>query len=351
MLKEKWKNYEWEFRFGDDMSHTYGDAVKLTTSTLNSAQSPTIEDGSAHCQTSLWEGNSSSKTVNQSGNSTFTPNKVWIKDRNFGNIGNIFDSVRGSNKGLALDSGTEDTNSDGVTFGSGSIAFTGGGNTGDINESNRTYVGWQWLGGSANSTPSGGDISTTCSVNQTAGFSIVSWEGNNTNEQTIAHGLGATPDMLIYRKREGSQWFVQHAGCTGGVANGTSTKQLTLDGTDAEGGPFSGGYIDTVGSSTVRLKQGSSSMNNCNASGDNYIGYFFVEIPGYSKFGSYEGGVNSTDGKYVELGFRPSFLLFKNRDNQLSLYDLVFSHRVMFFYTFQNLRLIVIQICLLLLRS
>ena len=33
---------QWEFRFGDDMSHTYGSAVKLTTSALFGASAPTV---------------------------------------------------------------------------------------------------------------------------------------------------------------------------------------------------------------------------------------------------------------------------------------------------------------------
>jgi hypothetical protein len=297
----------------------------LSTKNQAEAVTLTIEDGTAHHQTfPVWTGNAGSQTVTQTGNSGFEPDWAIIKSVSFGSGGNAFDSVRGGtsgsldNKGLAIfDSGVEDDNDSGPTFGAsagkGTLAFTGSGNTGDINHTGRTYVGWTWLGGNGNTTPSGGDIATTCSVNQTAGFSIVGWEGNNTNEQTIAHGLNNTPAWILYRKREGSQWFIQHAGMTGGVANGSSTKQLVWDSVDGEGGPFSGGYIDTVGSSTVRLKQGSSSMNNCNASGDNYIAYMFADIPGYSSFSSYEGNGNA-NGPVVSVGFKPAWLMIKNID-------------------------------------
>ena len=290
----------------------------ISASNIFAASAPTIEDGSAHHQTILWSGSSGSNTATQTGNSGFEPDWAIIKDRDFGNIGNVFDAVRGGtsgsldNRGLAFDSGAEDENNAGPAFGiangKGTLTFTGAGNNGDINTSGRTYVGWTWLGANATSTPSGGTRPTTCSVNQTAGFSIVSWEGNNTNEVTIAHGLGATPDMIIYRKREGSQWFVQHAGCTGGVSNLASTKQLIIDGNDPEGGPFSGGYIDTVGPATARLKRGSSSMNNCNANGDNYIAYMFAGIEGYSKF---DRITSETVSPWVYTGFKPSFVMIK----------------------------------------
>ena len=300
--------------------------VGINTANLFEASAPTIEDGTAHHQTfPVWTGNAGSQTVTQTGNSGFEPDWAIIKSVSFGSGGNAFDSVRGGtsdsldNKGLAIfDSGVEDDNDSGPAFGAsagkGTLAFTGSGNTGDINHTGRTYVGWTWLGGNGNTTPSGGTRPTTCSVNQTAGFSIVGWEGNNTNEVTIAHGLNNTPAWILYRKREGSQWFIQHAGMTGGVANGSSTRQLVWDSVDGQStGPFSGGYIDTVGSSTVRLKEGSSSMNNCNASGDNYIAYMFADIAGYSSFSSYEGN-GVADGPLIETGFKPAWLMIKNID-------------------------------------
>ena len=40
------------------------------------------------------------------------------------------------------------------------------------------------------------------------------------------------------------------------------------------------------------------------------VGYFFAEIPGFSKFGDFTGNANS-DGPFVYLGFKPKFILFK----------------------------------------
>jgi hypothetical protein len=44
-----------------------------------------------------------------------------------------------------------------------------------------------------------------------------------------------------------------------------------------------------------------------------YMMYSWKSIPGYSKFGEYEGN-GSADGTFVNCGFRPAFVLLKNMD-------------------------------------
>ena len=79
---------------------------------------------------------------------------------------------------------------------------SGAGDTGDINTSGRTYVGWQWLAGTAFSNDAGSNGATIPSsgrVNTTAGFSIVSWVGTGVNG-TISHGLGSLiPKWVIVK--------------------------------------------------------------------------------------------------------------------------------------------------------
>jgi len=265
----------------------------------------TTEDGSAYMQSSLWSGNSSSQTVSQSGNSTFTSDWVWIKDRNFGNGGNVFDSVRGSSKGLAtFDDGTEDTNTDGVTFGAGTIAFTGAGNTGDINASGRTYVGWQWLAGNGTVSNSDGSLSSTVSANQTAGFSIVSYTGNGGSggAQTVGHGLsGKTPKMILIKNRSATNnWVVYHFD--------VGLNAITLDTNAARITTGASVYWnDTHPTSSVFTVNTNAGVNgNTNS----MIAYCFADVAGYSKFGAYIGN-NNTNGPFVELGFKPSFVMIK----------------------------------------
>ena len=210
----------------------------LEAANLNENDPVTIEDGSAFFQTiAEWTGNASSQTVTQTGNSGFTPDWAIIKSRSFGNGANSFDSVRGGSKGLAtFDSGVEDDQADGVAFsssgGKGTLAFTGSGDTGDINHTGRTYLAWTWLaggapttdnisnGGSPGQTPTNNSVfrdgaaSTTAfgsatiyptraSINTTCGLSIIEYVGTGSNA-TLAHGLGAVPKMAWFRNRESS---------------------------------------------------------------------------------------------------------------------------------------------------
>ena len=329
-----------EVQFGET-TFTYAAPTgykEITAANLYSSAAPAIEDGSAHFQTILWSGNSSSQTATQTGNSGFTPDWAIIKSRSFGNGANSFDSVRGGSKGLAtFDSGVEDDQGDGVTFGissdKGTLAFTGAGDTGDINASGRTYVGWTWLaggapttdnisnGGSPGQTPTNNSVfrdgaaSTTAfgsasiyptraSINTTAGLSIVEYIGTGSNA-TLAHGLGAVPKMAWFRNREsaGNNWVVYHAG-TG------NTHHTNLDNTNAQ--TAGDRFQDTDPTNEVFSVDGTTDINK---STDEHVAYIFAEVPGFSKFGSYEGGVNSTDGMYVYLGFRPAWLMIKNVDN------------------------------------
>ena len=51
-----------------------------------------------------------------------------------------------------------------------------------------------------------------------------------------------------------------------------------------------------------------------NASGSTYVAYCFSEVAGYSKISSYEG-LGGTNGPFVNVGFRPSFVMIKNVDS------------------------------------
>jgi hypothetical protein len=50
-----------------------------------------------------------------------------------------------------------------------------------------------------------------------------------------------------------------------------------------------------------------------NKSTDDMIAYCWCEKPGFSKFGSFEGNGNS-DGPFIELGFKPAWIMVKGVD-------------------------------------
>ena len=98
------------------------------------------------------------------------------------------------------------------------------------NGSTLTYVGWQWQAGQGTtSSNTSGSITSTVSVNTTAGFSIVTYTGTGANA-TVGHGLGVAPKMIIAKGRGNvDNWGVYHASANASPATGF----LYLNGTQA----------------------------------------------------------------------------------------------------------------------
>ena len=148
-------------------------------------------------------GTGSSLAVTQSGNSTFQPDWVWIKGRSGATEHVLTDAVRGVTKELSSDdNGAEETVAQGLTA-FGSSGFTVG-TDGSYNTGSATYVGWQWKANGSGSSNEDGDITSTVSANTTAGFSIVKYSGNGSDNQEIGHGLGIAPKMIITKRRDAS---------------------------------------------------------------------------------------------------------------------------------------------------
>ena len=172
-------------------------------------------------------------------------------------------------------------------------AATGGGNA-----SGSTLAGWFWKASGSTSANTDGTISSTVSVNATAGFSIVSYTGNDTNGATIGHGLSSKPDLIIVKALAGAtNWPVYNS--TRGA-----TKTIWLDGGGGEG-TGDGYWYNTEPTASVFSVGRSSQTNNTAA----YIAYCFTAIEGYSRVGQYTG--NQTFYPFAYLGFRPQFLLIK----------------------------------------
>jgi hypothetical protein len=276
----------------------------LTAKDAFAGSAPTIEDGSAYFQATTYSGNGTTNEINQSGNSTFQPDMVWLKERSGGNHGTIIDAVRGANKGVYPSLNFAEYTESNLSFDADGFSLSTTGSAAQVNASSQTYIGWQWLAGNATSTPSGGSVSSTVSVNQTAGFSIVSWTGTGANA-TIAHGLGAAPSwILIKNLADADSWVVYHdsMGATKGAALDTSDAPATA----------STFFNDTAPTSTV-FSVGSGGRSN--GSSDAMIAYCWCEKPGFSKFGSFEGNGSSTDGPFIELGFKPAWFMWKNIDS------------------------------------
>jgi hypothetical protein len=261
----------------------------------------TIKKGNTVMDATLYTGNGSTQSVTNA--ASFKPDLVWVKYRNATNYHYLTDSVRGANLQLYSNSTDNETSTAGAITGFISNGFTLGSNT-DINQNVGKYVGWQWQAGQGStSSNTSGTITSTVSVNTTAGFSIATYTGNGTAGATIGHGLGVAPSMIIVKARSAGganyEWVVQHKSVP-------ASQILLLSNTIAAttSATFNSQYPS---SSVIYL----GSNTGANQSTITYVAYCWAEIAGYSKFGSYTGN-GSADGPFVYLGFRPEFIMVKS---------------------------------------
>ena len=264
-----------------------------------------VDDASAHFQTLLYTGNGSSQTMTNDGNSDLQPDFLWIKQRS-GTENHYLGNSSIANKFLNSDrTDTESTNIAGkeLTYNSDGFAFAGSDST--WNGSSSTYVAWQWKANGGSRTTNAEDGNNPAGgyqANTTAGFSIVDYVGTGA-AGTMAHGLGAAPDLIIIKNRDVSDaWAVYHSANTAAP----ETDYLVLNETDATADDDAY-WNDTAPTSTVFTV---NTAHNVNADGENYIAYCFRSVQGYSKFGIYTGN-GDDDGTFVYLGFKPAWVLTK----------------------------------------
>jgi len=274
----------------------------LSLNTYN-LPTPTIKAGNKYMDATTYTGTGAA--LNVTNTAGFKPDFVWVKDRGAAQQHLIYDSIRGVYNFIGSSStAAESTNNQTLTsFNSNGFGL---GTNGTSNSSAGSFVGWQWQAGQGSSSSNtNGSITSTVSVNTTAGFSIVTYTGNNGVSQTVGHGLGVAPKMVITKGRTNAfGWGVQHIGLTGG------NNYLALNSTAAQATDNTQGTITNATSTTFQVSGSGGSSSWTNVTGVTYVSYVWAEIVGFSKFGSYTGN-GSTDGTFVYLGFRPKFVMVK----------------------------------------
>ena len=267
---------------------------------------PAVTDSSTNFQAQLYAGNgtaigSGGKAVTFDGNSAMQPDTVWIKNRSATDNHANYDAARGVTKELHInESDAETTVAEGVTT-FGSDGFTVGSDVG-VNTNTENYVSWNWAAGNSGAANTAGDINTTTTyVDTTAGISVSTFEGNGTAGQTVGHGLGVKPDVIIIKNRDGTeQWIVYH------TAQG-ATKYGLLN-SNAAFATSNGAWNDVEPTSTLVTLGGGGFGTN--VSGNSMIMYAFAEVPGFSQFGTYTGNGNA-DGPFMYTGFKPRWYVQK----------------------------------------
>jgi len=254
----------------------------------------TIKKPSDYFNTLLYTGTGAENAQTGVG---FQPDLTWLKRRNGVGSHRLFDAVRGATKAIYPDATLAEStdaqslksfDSDGFTLGT----------DGATNGSGNTYANWNWLGANGTAANTDGTITSTVSANTTAGFSIATWSGTGSNG-SIGHGLGGVDCMIIKDLSNARDFYFWQKT----MAYNT---RLELNNTEA----FTTGTDNmTALPDATKINMAVSTQNN--GSGNNYVGYFFQEKQGYSKFGSYTGNGNA-DGTFVYTGFKPAFVMIKN---------------------------------------
>ena len=199
----------------------------------------------------------------------------------------MYDKLRANSALFSSSTSAEFTSStDGIQFNyANGFNIDNGANDEYYNQTNETYVAWNWLGAGSSSSNPDGSIISTVSANVDAGFSIVSYTGTGANA-TVGHGLNDAPKFIITKSRDTSDnWFCYHES----IGN---TKYIRLDSTGTAT-TLSTIWNNTSPTSTTFALGTSGGANRNN---DDYIAYCFAEVEGYSKFGSYTGNGSSTNG-------------------------------------------------------
>jgi len=267
-----------------------------------------IPNGSTAFAATTWAGDNTTPRTITNGN--FTPDFVWVKQRNGTGVHLLWDVVRAGGLNLQSQSTSAETAYTSFTAGGISGSATNGFTVAQgsldsnyVNGTGGTYVGWQWKANGAAVTNTAGSITSQVSANTAAGFSVVTYTGTGANA-TVGHGLGVAPSMIIVKNRNAAisnpAWPVYHIsiGNTKYLDIQTNAAQATAitvwNNTTPTSNVFSIGVADSVSGNTNGL-----------------VAYCFAAVPGYSAFGSYTGN-GSTDGPFVYTNFRPRFVLVKN---------------------------------------
>ncbi len=147
-------------------------------------------------------------------------------------------------------------------------------------------------------------LDCSVSANDTHGFSITTWTGDGNNNKSVSHGLSTAPSWVFIKNRSATtSWhnFVR-------ALDPNGRYQLYLDSTSAKV-DFGTNFFN-ADSNVINLIGGSSA--GINGNGADYVAYSWSEVPGYSKFSSYES--NDPGGVVVTLGFRPRLVVIKSAD-------------------------------------
>ena len=236
----------------------------------------------------------------------FPPDMIWPTGRSSASRGTLVtDRLRGNDRALdAYATSPEDTNTSGLEF--NQDGWTGG-PWSDLTDSTSTWIDYFFR-----RAPSF--------------FDVVCYTGTGSGTQTISHGLGVQPELVIVKARgnapggtgSGSfgvfgDWWLWSKSVTDTIGANAILRLNATNATNNLGGTIS--PITNVSSNSLRVIYdvfGPPQVTNGLNVG--YVAYLFATLPGISKVGSYTGNGTS---QTIDCGFITGarFVLIKRIDS------------------------------------
>ena len=265
----------------------------------------TINKPSEYFNTKLYTGTSSSQSITGVG---FQPDMVWVKRRDGVAHSPIQDVVRGATSSISyimsgVTAGASSVSDAITSFDSDGFSLGADSST-RSNPSGGSMVSWNWKANGAGVSNTDGSITSTVSANTVSGFSIVTYTNQNVN--TIGHGLGVVPKVLIGKCLSGaSGWVFASADLLG-----SWDKYLLLNSTNATGTDSRFFYPSSAAPTSTVFSSDQSAWSAGGSATETMVAYCFAEKKGFSKFGKYTGNGNA-DGPFIYTGFKPALVLVK----------------------------------------
>ena len=177
--------------------------------------------------------------------------------------------------------------------------------------------------------------------NQTAGFSMVQYTGDDTNPRSIPHGLGKKPGWIVLWNPQANDVVTWITGLPG---TGTSTENFILNTNEAASNAFSAGTLHAPTDNDnfiVGNSAGGSGVTGVNADTVGYTAFIWAPIEGYSAMGTYVGDGN-VSGRFIYCGFKPKMVFIKsNNADPWGVYDTVRYQQKILSLKFYDLRIVV----------
>ena len=147
-----------------------------------------------------------------------------------------------------------------------------------------------------------GSIQSVASVHATGAMSIVKYEGSFSSGQTVGHGMGRAPELILFKNTDNNEdWLVYNDD----IGAGTHFMRVKNQSVVQDNGPF-----DNTAATTTNFAVG----HNYNTNHQSMIAYCFASVPGFCSVGAWTGN-GSSDGPFVYTGFRPTWIMHKDSNS------------------------------------